>query len=113
MIGMSFGPFLTLLIISFIAAIVMHSLIRYRMMGGFDGFISKWIAAWVGGWLGTPVLGHWWFQIQDVHVIPAFVGAFIGAFSIPFLAKILATTNATAPRTSGSAVVPEMLKKAS
>jgi len=74
MIGMSFGSFLTLLILGFIAAIIMHAGFRYRMMAGFDGFLAKWVAGWIGAWLGTPVLGHWWLQIQNVYIIPALVG---------------------------------------
>lgn len=48
MIGMSFGSFLTLLILGFIAAIVMHSAIRYRALEA-NGFVAKWIAGWIGG----------------------------------------------------------------
>lgn len=87
MIGMQFGAFLTLLILGFIAAIVMHFLVRYRALGIVDGFFTKWIAGWIGAWLGEPVLGHWWFQIQNVYIIPALVGAFVGAFSVVALAK--------------------------
>jgi uncharacterized membrane protein YeaQ/YmgE (transglycosylase-associated protein family) len=87
MIGMNFGAFLTLLILGFIAAIVMHFIIRYQVLGIVDGFFAKWIAGWIGAWLGGPVLGHWWFQIQNVWIIPALVGAFAGAFSVVALAK--------------------------
>lgn len=41
MIGMSFASFFTLLILGFIAAIAMHSAIRYRMVGGADGFVAQ------------------------------------------------------------------------
>jgi uncharacterized membrane protein YeaQ/YmgE (transglycosylase-associated protein family) len=114
MIGMNFGSFLTLLILGFIAAIVMHSIIRYRMVGGFDGFMAKFVAGWIGGWLGSPVLGHWWFRIQNVYIIPALVGAFALAFACPFIVKAAgrATLEAKAPA-AASAVVPEMLRKAS
>ena len=64
-----------MLILGFIAAIVMHSALRYRMLGGFDGFVAKWVAGWIEGWLGSPVLGHWSFQIQHIYVIPALIGA--------------------------------------
>jgi uncharacterized membrane protein YeaQ/YmgE (transglycosylase-associated protein family) len=113
MIGMSFGAFVTLLILGFIAAIVMHSVIRYRMMEGFDGFMVKWVAGWIGGWLGGPVLGHWWFQIQNIYVIPALLGAFACAFAFVFMVKVYghATLGATSPATS-SVVIPEMLRKA-
>jgi len=113
MIGMSFASFVALLILGFIAAIIMHSAIRYRMVAGVDGFIAKWIAGWIGAWLGTPVLGHWWFNIQSVYVIPALVGAFVGAFSLAFLAKVTAATNASIAKAAAATPGPEMLRKAS
>jgi uncharacterized membrane protein YeaQ/YmgE (transglycosylase-associated protein family) len=113
MIGMSFGPFVALLILGFIAAIIMHAAIRYRVVTGADGFVAKWIAGWIGAWLGSPVLGHWWFHIQNVYVIPALVGAFVGAFSIAFLAKVAAATNASIAKAATATPGPEMLRKAS
>jgi len=89
MIGMTFGAFLTLLILGFVAAIVMHFVIRYRVLGIVDGFFAKWIAGWIGAWLGGPVLGYWWFQIQDIRIIPALLGAFVGAFCLVALAKAI------------------------
>jgi uncharacterized membrane protein YeaQ/YmgE (transglycosylase-associated protein family) len=113
MIGMSFASFVALLVLGFIAAIIMHSAIRYRMMAGIDGFFAKWIAGWIGAWLGTPVLGHWWFNIQNVYVIPALVGAFVGVFSLTFLAKASVVAKAAAPKAAVTATsVPEMLRKA-
>jgi uncharacterized membrane protein YeaQ/YmgE (transglycosylase-associated protein family) len=113
MIGMSFNSFLTLLILGLIAVIVIHSIIRYRMLQGIDGFLAKWIAGWIGAWLGSPVLGHWWFHIQNIYIIPALVGAFVGAFSLPFLVK--ANASALAPKAVATAATlpTEMLKKAS
>ena len=115
MIGMSFAAFVTLLVLGLIAAIVIHSLIRYRMLKGADGFLVAWIAGWIGGWLGSPVLGHWAFQIQNVYMIPALVGAFVGAFSFTALLKAAARSTADVMTTKAatSAVVPEMLRKAS
>jgi len=113
MIGMNFASFISLLILGFIAAIIMHSAVRYRMVATFDGFIAKWIAGWIGAWLGSPVLGHWWFNIQNVYVIPALVGAFVGAFSLTFLAKATAVANAAIPKAATTAPVAEMLRKAS
>jgi uncharacterized membrane protein YeaQ/YmgE (transglycosylase-associated protein family) len=82
MIGMNFASFLTLLLISLIAALVVHYAIRYRFLEGVDGFLAKWIAGWMGGWLGSPVFGHWFSgaQIGEVYIIPAILGAFVGAF---------------------------------
>jgi hypothetical protein len=45
MIGMNFGFFFALLILSLLATVVMHFVIRYRMMAGTDGFFAEWIAA--------------------------------------------------------------------
>lgn len=114
MIGMTFATFLTLLVLGFIATIVIHSIIRYRVIVGFDGFMAKWVAGWIGGWLGSPVLGHWWFRFQNVYIIPALVGAFTCAFACGYMVKAFgrATFNAVSPA-AASAVVPEMLRRVS
>jgi uncharacterized membrane protein YeaQ/YmgE (transglycosylase-associated protein family) len=114
MIGMNFGAFLTLLILGFIAAIVMHFAVRYQVLGIVDGFFAKWIAGWIGAWLGGPVLGHWWFQIQNVWVIPALVGAFVGAFSFVAMAKAIrqSATKEMAMATVTS-TVPDAVRKVS
>lgn len=112
MIGMSFGSFLTLLVLGIIAAIVVHYIARYRMLKGHDGFLMAWIAGWIGGWLGGPVLGHWWFQFQNIYVIPALVGAFVGAFSMAALARMRAEV--MAPKVAVSTAIPaEPLRKVS
>jgi len=114
MIGMGFGGFLTLFVISFIAAIVMHSGIRYRFLNGIDGFFAKWIVGWLGAWVASPVLGYWFggFAINNQYIIPAFVGAFSAAFMATAVCKALvkARTGAetTERETAPSAVAPEM-----
>jgi uncharacterized membrane protein YeaQ/YmgE (transglycosylase-associated protein family) len=115
MIGMNFGAFLTLLILGLIASIVMHFVIRYRMMNGIDGFFAKWIAGWIGAWLGGPVLGHWWFQIQNVYIIPALVGAFVGAFAVVVLMKApgVSATKVMAAKEVASLGSPETMRKVS
>lgn len=82
MIGMHFATFLVLLVVSFIAAIILHYGFRYRFLEGFDGFLWKWILGWIGAWLGTPVIGDWFSHVALAHVfiIPAFIGAFVGGF---------------------------------
>ena len=75
MIGMAFGSFLTLLVVGFIAALILHYGFQYRMLPGFDGFLGKWAVGWVAAWLSSPVLGHWGFQVSGEYVIPAMVGA--------------------------------------
>jgi uncharacterized membrane protein YeaQ/YmgE (transglycosylase-associated protein family) len=97
MIGMSFASFLTLLILGFIGAVVMHYGVRYKVLRGFDGFIAKWIAGWIGGWLASPVLGHWAFRIENVYVIPGIIGAFVGAFLLTMSLKSRAITAGVKP----------------
>jgi uncharacterized membrane protein YeaQ/YmgE (transglycosylase-associated protein family) len=97
MIGMHFMSFLTLLLLSLFAALIVHYAIRYRFLRGFDGFLWKWIVGWVGAWLGTPVLGMWFdgFKVGSVYIIPALLGAFIGAFAAGAVWKAHSKLNAT------------------
>jgi uncharacterized membrane protein YeaQ/YmgE (transglycosylase-associated protein family) len=111
MIGMNFGSFLSLLILGIIASIVLHQIVQYRMLKGFDGFMNKWIAGWIGAWLGSPVLGHWGPSLAHVYIIPALLGAFIGAFVVTVAAKMLVAARTMATQQSPAA--PLELKKAS
>ncbi|PYT78799.1 MAG: GlsB/YeaQ/YmgE family stress response membrane protein [Acidobacteria bacterium] len=111
MIGMGFASFLSLLILGFIAAIVLHLIVCYKMLSGFDGFMNKWIAGWIGGWLGSPVLGHWGPSVSHVYIIPALLGAFIGAFVMTSIPK--AASKAGAATLQQSPAAPVELKKAS
>ncbi|HEY6291330.1 MAG TPA: GlsB/YeaQ/YmgE family stress response membrane protein [Terriglobia bacterium] len=83
MMGMTFTSFLTLAVISLIAALVIHYAIGYCVFEGFDGLIGKWIAGWLGAWLALPVLGHWLggLRISEVFIVPALIGAFVGTFA--------------------------------
>lgn len=94
MIGMGFESFLTLFVISFIAAIVIHNVIGYQFLGGVDGFFSKWIFGWLGAWVASPVLGHWFagVAIGGQYIFPAFLGAFSTAFMITAVCKAMAMT---------------------
>jgi hypothetical protein len=49
MIGMSFWTFVVLLAAGVVAAAVLHYVIRYRLLEGFDGLIGKVIALGSGG----------------------------------------------------------------
>lgn len=91
MIGMNFWAFLVLLVASVIAALVIHYLVRYRCLEGFDGFLGHWIVGWVGAWLGSPVLGHWFkpVKLADIYLIPALIGAFALAFIGTAFSKVL------------------------
>jgi uncharacterized membrane protein YeaQ/YmgE (transglycosylase-associated protein family) len=84
MIGMSFWAFLVLLVAALIAAVVLHYLICYRFLEGFEGFLGKLGVGWVGAWLGSPVLGHWFESVKlaGIYLIPALLGAFAGAFAV-------------------------------
>ena len=92
LIGMSFPSFLVLLILSAIAAAVIHWGVRYRLFQGIDGFVGQWMVAWLGAWLGPSVLGHWFDGaiVSNIYVIPAFIGACAGALSGTINAKLLA-----------------------
>lgn len=92
LIGMSFPSFLLLLILSAIAAAIVHWVVRYRLFEGIDGFLGQWIVAWLGAWLGPAVLGHWFgsLLLWNIYVLPALIGAFAGAFGGTLNAKVLA-----------------------
>jgi len=107
MIGMSFWTFVVLLAAGVVAATVLHYVIRYRLLEGFDGFVGKVIAGWVGAWLGSPIIGHWFEQVKivNVYLIPALVGAFVGAFVLAASGKVLAT--AFAPKVVSGTEVRE------
>lgn len=102
MIGMAFEPFVALLVLGAIAAIVIHLAIGYRALVRFDGFMLKWIAGWIGGWLGSAVFGHWGYDIQGVYLVPALLGAFSLAFLVTacFKASAMATASAVPEKTS-------------
>ena len=99
MIGMNFRALLVLFVAALIAAGVLHYVIRYRFLDGFDGFVGKCIAGWVGAWLGSPVLGHWFerAKLANVYLIPALLGAFVGAFVVTATGKTLAKAFSTEP----------------
>lgn len=92
LIGMSFASFVVLLVVSAIAAAIVHWGWRYRLFNGLDGFLGQWMVAWVGAWLGPAVLGHWFdgAMVQGIFLVPAFLGALAGAFGGTINAKILA-----------------------
>ena len=99
MIGMDFRALLILIVAALIAAGVVHYVIRYRFLDGFDGFVGKCVAGWVGAWLGSPVLGHWFerAKLANVYLIPALLGAFVGTFVVTATGKALAKAFSTKP----------------
>jgi len=96
MIGMNFWAFLVLLVAAVIAAVVLHYLICYRFLEGFDGFIGKLGVGWLGAWLGSPVLGHWFepVKLAGIYLIPALLGAFVGEFGVTATWKMRAKIGA-------------------
>jgi uncharacterized membrane protein YeaQ/YmgE (transglycosylase-associated protein family) len=92
MIGMEFGAFLTLFVISFIAAAVVHYGFRYRFLSGLDGFLAKWIVGWIGAWVAAPVYGYWFhgLSIQGQYLIPALLGSFSTVFMATAICKVMA-----------------------
>lgn len=102
MIGMSFASFLSLLILGIIAAIVLHVIVRYKMLSGFDGFMNKWIAGWIGAWFGSPV-----------HIIPALLGALVGAFAVTSIPRAASKTGMATWQQNPNPIAPLELKKAS
>ena len=109
MIGVSFASFLSFLILGIIASLVLHLIVRYKMLSGFDGFMNKWIAGWIGAWLGSPVLGHWGPSVNRVYVIPALLGA--GAFAVTSMPR--AASKAAMTKLQQNPTAPLELKKAS
>src|SRR5487761_1862179 len=88
LIGMPFHAFVVLLIVSAIAAAIVHWGLRYRLFHGMDGYFGQWVVAW----LGPAVLGHWFASamVAHIYIIPAFIGALAGAFGGTLNAKVLA-----------------------
>jgi hypothetical protein len=106
LIGMPFPSFLVLLILSAIAAAVLHWGFHYRLVNGIDGLLGQWMVAWLGAWLGPPVLGHWFdsFIFWNIYILPALIGAFAGAFGGTLNAKLL--THAASQRRTFSSAGP-------
>jgi len=104
LIGMPFASFLVLVILSAIAAGIVHWGFRYRLFEGIDGFIGQWIVAWVGAWLGPTVLGHWFgsLMLWSIYLIPALIGAFAGAVGGTVNARVLAGVLSQRKTSTGS-----------
>jgi uncharacterized membrane protein YeaQ/YmgE (transglycosylase-associated protein family) len=81
MIGMGFGAFLALLIISAILSAIVHGA-GYGVLSGREGYFAKLIIGWIGGWIGSPVLGYWGGGMAsgNVYLIPAILGSIAAIF---------------------------------
>jgi len=62
-------------VIAVVVVAVFYFGLRYRFLEGWDCFLGKIVLSWLGGWLGSPVLGHWLFNVENVYVVPAILGA--------------------------------------
>jgi uncharacterized membrane protein YeaQ/YmgE (transglycosylase-associated protein family) len=76
MIGMQFGSFILLLVISVVVSLILHYGLSFYVTPGFGSFLGKVVLGWLGGWLGSPVLGHWGPSLKQdqVFIIPAILG---------------------------------------
>ena len=99
---MGLPEFLTVTVLGLASAFVLHTLVRYRILNGADGFVCQWIFGLLGGWFGPRVFGHWGLPVGSLYLIPAVLGAFTGAFLFAAAFKALAAA-ATAPRQSAAA----------
>lgn len=99
MLDMNFVEFVTLLVVSLIAAFIVHYGFGYRYFKHADGFFWKWIVAWTFAWVASPVLGHWFvhFRIDSIYLIPALLGGFIGAFCATLFWKGLSVAQQALP----------------
>ncbi|MFQ5747043.1 MAG: hypothetical protein ACE5HF_07475 [Gemmatimonadota bacterium] len=77
MIGMSFGSFLVLLIISAVVSGILHYGFKFYVRAGTVSYLSKVLIGWIGAWLGSPVFGHWWegLSYEQVYYVPAALGS--------------------------------------
>jgi len=75
MLGMSLLSFLILTFVGAVVAATYHYVIRYRFLDGNDALVGKLIIGWFGAWLGSPVLGHWFWKVENVYIVPALLGA--------------------------------------
>ena len=77
MIGMNFGSFLVLLIISVVVSGILHYGFKFYVRPGTASYLSKVVIGWIGAWLGSPVFGHWWEGLNygQVYYVPAVLGS--------------------------------------
>jgi len=92
MIGMTFGAFLALLIISAIWSAIVHGS-GYRVLTNAEGYCADLIVGWIGGWLGSPVFGYWGGHIagSNVYLIPAVLGSISLIFMSVAVMRALST----------------------
>jgi len=67
---MNFEAFVVVSVAGLVAAAIVHYLVGYRILDGFDGFLGKVMAGWLGAWLGSPIIGHWVYAGQNRRYLP-------------------------------------------
>jgi len=95
--GMSLLSFLIVTLIGAIVAVVYQNVIRYPFLEGQDALIGKLIIGWFGAWLGSPVLGHWFWKVESVYIVPAILGAMAAIHLTVLAMKALARLAAMRP----------------
>ena len=83
MIGITFSTFLSLFVVGAICALLLHNMLKPALLGVADGYLSQLIIGWLGAWLGSPVVGHWGWNIPstNVYLVPAALGSLAGVVS--------------------------------
>jgi hypothetical protein len=75
MAGMSSLSFLLLLGTGVRVAVVLHYGFRYRFLEGIDAVFAKVALVRLGACPGSPILGHWSFNLNNVNLFPAILGS--------------------------------------
>ena len=101
MLGMNFVSFLVQLVIGTVLALLYQYAFRYRFLEGIDSLMGKIALGWIGAWLGSPVLGHWLWDVQGVYIIPAILGAATAIHLSVLWWKAAAKANESRPSASG------------
>jgi uncharacterized membrane protein YeaQ/YmgE (transglycosylase-associated protein family) len=91
MIGITLPSFLSLFVISAVCALVLHNILKPRLLGNGEGYLGQLIVGWLGAWIGSPVLGHWGWLIPSttVYLVPAGLGALAAIYVVTESVKII------------------------
>jgi uncharacterized membrane protein YeaQ/YmgE (transglycosylase-associated protein family) len=91
MIGMSFVPFLSLLVIGAVCAFVSHFILNFRVLRGGEGYLCEWIMGWIGAWIGSAVVGHWGWMVPDtsVYLVPAMLASLSTIYMLVALVRVV------------------------
>ncbi len=90
MLGMSLLSFLVLTLIGAVVAVAYHNVVRYRFLESNDALFGKLIIGWFGAWIGSPILGHWLWNVENVYIVPAILGAIASVHLTVLTAKAFA-----------------------